>query len=145
MFTLQYAKDPIFSSAEGTSIILTVKWEEFTEEMPFTATSHEWDTPHGKDVFVRAVAGEFGEVAPYVPPVPVPPTAEKNKQTAISKLQATDWAATVDIANSEYSNPYLTNQDAFLTYRNQIREYAVNPIAGDISWPSEPTAIWSNA
>jgi hypothetical protein len=68
MYTLEYAKNPIWNDDTGREIVLIVKWEEFTEEMPFTATSHEWDTPHGKDVFVRAVAGEFGEVAPYVPP-----------------------------------------------------------------------------
>lgn len=145
MFTLQYAKNPAWNNESGHEIFVIVKWEEFSEEMPFTASDYEWDTPHGKDVFIRAVAGEFGEIAPYVPPVPVPPTAEQNKQTAISKLQVTDWAATVDIANSEYSNPYLTNQDAFLAYRSQVREYAVNPVAGFVNWPAEPTAIWSNA
>ena len=34
MFTLEYAKDPIWNNAEGTAIVLTVKWEEFNEEMP---------------------------------------------------------------------------------------------------------------
>lgn len=145
MFTLQYAKNPVWNNDTGHAIELIVKWEEFSEEMPFTATDYAWDTLHGKDVFFRAVAGEFGEIAPYVPPVPVPPTAEQNKQTAISKLQATDWSATVDIANPQYSNPYLANQDAFLAYRSQIREYAVNPVAGFIDWPIEPVAIWANA
>jgi hypothetical protein len=74
---------------------------------------------------------------------PSPPTAEQNKQTAIGKLQSTDWSATVDIANSNYSNPYLTNQNAFLAYRSEIRQVAVNPIAGNIDWAIEPDAIWS--
>jgi hypothetical protein len=65
MFTLQYAKDPIWNNAEGTSILLTVKWEEFNEEMPFGATSYDPE-PWGVDLFNRAVAGEFGEVAPFV-------------------------------------------------------------------------------
>lgn len=144
MFTLQYAKDPKWNNDSGHEIFVIVKWEEFAEEMPFTATNYEWDTPHGKDVFIRAVAGEFGEIAPYVPFTPPPPTAEQNKQTAISKLQATDWAATIDIANPQYSNPYLTNQDAFLAYRSQVREYAVNPVPGNIVWPVEPNAEWTS-
>lgn len=74
---------------------------------------------------------------------PSPPTAEMNKSTAMAKLQSTDWAATVDIANPVYSNPYLKNQNEFLSYRSTIRQIAVNPIAGDIDWAIEPVAIWS--
>ncbi len=65
MFTLQYAKDPIWNNAEGTAIVLTIKWEEFVEEMPFGATSFDPE-PWGVDLFNRAKAGEFGEVAPFV-------------------------------------------------------------------------------
>ena len=68
MFTLEYAKDPIQNNAQGTAILLTVKWEEFKEEMPFGATSYDSE-PHGVDLYTRAVAGEFGEVAPYVAPI----------------------------------------------------------------------------
>lgn len=142
MFTLEYAKNPAWNNQSGHEIVLIVKWEELPEELPFTATDYEWDTEQGKNVFIRAVAGEFGEIAPYVPLVQ---TAEQNKQTAISKLQATDWAATVDIADPAVSNPYLMNQADFLAYRNQVREYAVNPVAGNINWPAEPKAVWSNA
>jgi len=71
MFTLQYAKDPIWNDAEGNNILLTVKWEEFVEEMPFGACSFDPE-PWGVDLFNRAKAGEFGEVSPFVvftPPV----------------------------------------------------------------------------
>ena len=68
MFTLQYAKDPIYNNEERTSILLTVKWEEFQEEMPFGATSYDPE-PYGVDLFNRAVAGEFGTVAPFVKPI----------------------------------------------------------------------------
>jgi hypothetical protein len=80
MFTLEYAKNPIWNDAEGASIVLIVKWEEFTEEMPFAAMPSDPE-PHGVDLFNRAVAGEFGEVAPYVAPIqpvvtPEPPVSE---------------------------------------------------------------------
>jgi hypothetical protein len=68
MFTLQYAKDPIYNSEDGQQILLTVKWEEFNEEMPFGATSFDPE-PHGVNLFNRAVAGEFGVVAPFVAPI----------------------------------------------------------------------------
>lgn len=69
---------------------------------------------------------------------------KSNKEQAEGLLQATDWAATVDIANPQYSNPYLMNQDAFLAYRSDVRKIAVNPpIIVDV-WPTKPEEIWSN-
>ena len=41
--------------------------------MPFGACSYDSE-PHGRDLFNRAKAGEFGEVAPCV--VPIQPTID---------------------------------------------------------------------
>jgi len=71
MFTLEYAKNPVYNNEEGTAIFLIVKWEEFNEEMPFSAWYYDVE-PWGVDLYNRAKAGEFGEVAPYV--VPIEPT-----------------------------------------------------------------------
>jgi len=65
MFTLEYAKNPVYGNSEGTSILLTVKWQELNEDMPFAATSYD-TMAHGVDLYNRAKAGEFGEVSPYV-------------------------------------------------------------------------------
>jgi hypothetical protein len=67
MFTLQYAKNPIWNDDSGQSIQLTVKWEEFNEEHTFAATSYD-SMPYGVDLYNRAKAGEFGEISPYVAP-----------------------------------------------------------------------------
>lgn len=67
MFTLQYAKDPVFISESGDAINLTVKWEEFGEEHPFTATSYD-SMEHGRNLHALALAGHFGVVGDYVPP-----------------------------------------------------------------------------
>jgi hypothetical protein len=71
MFTLKYAKDPIWNSDDGQQIHLTVRFEEINEDLPFNATSFDPE-PHGVDLYNRAKAGEFGEIAPYV----APPTLE---------------------------------------------------------------------
>lgn len=83
------------------------------------------------------------------PPPPPPPTPEEiqaqNKAAATSLLQATDWTATVDIANPQYSNPYLMNQDEFLAYRSAVRAIAVNPPTTLVTvWPTVPTEQWSS-
>ena len=80
----------------------------------------------------------------FLPPVVPVPTAEENKQTAVSLLQATDWTTIADVGNPQMSNPYLSNQAEFIQWRNAIRQYAVYPVPGNIDWPTQPTEQWSN-
>ena len=68
----------------------------------------------------------------------------QNKTTAVSLLSATDWTCTIDIADIQYSNPYLTNQADFLTYRSAVRAIAVNPPTTPAVFPTEPTEQWSS-
>jgi hypothetical protein len=140
MLTLEYAKDPVYGDETGNNIQLIVKWEEFPEEMPFGATTYDPEA-YGRDLHERAKLGEFGVVALYVVPIP---TAEQNKATAVNLLNQTDWTSIADVGNSAVSNPYLMNQSAFLAYRSQLREIAVNPTAGFITFPTKPQEQWSS-
>jgi hypothetical protein len=77
------------------------------------------------------------------PVPPSPPTAKQNKSTAVSKLSATDWTTIPDVADPAKSNPYLSNAQDFVTYRNAVRQYAVYPVAGNINWPVVPQEVWT--
>lgn len=77
------------------------------------------------------------------PVPPTPPTAEQNKSTAVSKLQATDWTTIPDVGDPTKSNPYLSNVQDFVVYRNAVRQYAINPVAGDINWSTLPQEVWT--
>ena len=70
-----------------------------------------------------------------VPVWPLPPTDDQLKaqckQTASSLLYETDWTTIPDVANPA-NNPYLTNQAAFISWRSQVRQIAVTPIAGNL-------------
>lgn len=79
------------------------------------------------------------QFVPYVAPAP---TADENKATATSLLSATDWATIADVGNPQMSNPYLANQADFINYRNQVRQYAVYPESGNITWPTLPVENW---
>ena len=128
------------SALIDTSSTLVVQVEPLGQTFEVDS-AHEWvdcpdDITAGNFTYAN---GQFTAI-PVSPPVP--PTADQNKQTATNLLQATDWTATVDISNPQYSNPYLANQDAFFSYRSQVRQYAVNPVAGFIQWPTKPTEVW---
>ena len=77
-------------------------------------------------------------------PDPAPPTAEENKANAVTRLQATDWTTIPDVSDPTKSNPYLSNAQDFVVYRNAIRQYAVYPVEGYIAWDEIPTEIWTN-
>ena len=68
--------------------------------------------------------------------------ATQNQATASQLLYATDWTTIPDVTNPA-NNPYLTNQDEFLIYRNAIRKIAVNP-TWDAIFPEQPIATWGN-
>lgn len=75
-------------------------------------------------------------------PVPYVRTAADNQAIASSLLYETDWTTIPDVTDPAKSNPYLSNSSDFITYRNQVRQIAINPIAGDITFPTKPSPIW---
>jgi len=59
---------PAWANAENTIIDAIVSFDALGE-IPFSASQND-NEEHSKEIFARCVAGEFGEVAPYVAPVP---------------------------------------------------------------------------
>lgn len=57
------ATSPQWANADQTAITLTVDFEG-VGELPFTATPNDSES-HGRDLFARASAGDFGPVAAY--------------------------------------------------------------------------------
>ena len=65
------------------------------------------------------------------------------KKQASQLLYETDWTSIPDVGNPSTSNPYLLNQGAFIAYRSQVRQLAVNPVANPV-WPTKPQEQWSS-
>ncbi len=59
--------NPKFSSLDNLSIDCEVFFEHLGETVPFTACKNDTE-PHGREIFTRCVAGEFGFVGAYAPP-----------------------------------------------------------------------------
>jgi hypothetical protein len=137
---LEYAKDPCWANAEQTLIDLIIKWAEYPGELPFTASPSDPEE-YGRQIYAAAAEGQFGAVGAYVAPIA---TAAQNKSNAEQCLQATDWVNEPDVYDPA-RNPHLMNRDAFLDYRSRCRNIAVYPVAGNLNWPTEPAAVWSQA
>lgn len=67
MPTLEKAENPVYMTADENFIHLKVKFTEFAETIDFVAAYND-PMEYGVDLFNRAAAGEFGEIAPYQPP-----------------------------------------------------------------------------
>lgn len=89
-----------------------------------------------------AINAQNAWIAANAPKPPKPITSEQNKEIAINLLAQTDWSAIPDVSDSTKSNPYLSNSNEFIAYRNLIRAIAINPPDGSINWPIKPNAIW---
>ena len=110
---------------------------------PADNTVYGYDPITQQDLIDQAIANGWENVTGNWP---LPPTEDELKEsckgTASFLLQQTDWTTIPDIALPE-NNPYLTNQQEFIAYRNVIRNYAVNPVADPV-WPTQPTEQWSS-
>lgn len=127
------------SSCAIPSNIRVLQWQEKSGWLEF------WDQDN-QDItelpsWVNCCLTKWTEANTPVPPSP--PTAEQNKQTAVSTLKKTDWTTIPDVSDPTKSNPYLANVNDFVTYRNAVRQYAINPVAGDITWPTLPQEVWN--
>jgi hypothetical protein len=61
----------IYSKEDGSAIDCVVVFEELADKfpggLPFTATPDDAEQ-HGKDIYAKAIAGEYGDIAAWVPP-----------------------------------------------------------------------------
>jgi len=78
---LEYAKNPRWVNAKHTMIDLEIKWDSINMELPFTASPTDCEA-HGRAIFEAAVAGQFGDVAEYVPP----PIESERSQIPVTEL-----------------------------------------------------------
>lgn len=133
-------KNPRFTNADKSLIDVDILHPVFGW-IPFTANPDDAED-YGRQIYAEAVAGDFGPITDYVPPPPHINTAKENEAEAKRRLAATDWVNQPDVYDPS-NTPHLTNRDAFLAYRSQVRAIAVNPVDGNLDWPTEPTAAWS--
>jgi len=90
----------------------------------------------------QAIENGWIDVTSSWPPPPAPATEEQNKAMAMQLLADTDWVNQPDVRNVA-NDPHLTNGEAFDTYRLAVRQIAVYPVAGDLTWPTKPSEIWA--
>jgi hypothetical protein len=118
-----------------------LQWQDNAGWIEYTSPSIENQPITELPTWANCCMAKWTEANTPVPPPP--PTAEENKFTAVNKLQATDWTTIPDVSDPAKSNPYLSNAQDFVVYRNAVRQYAINPVSGNINWPAVPQEVWT--
>lgn len=65
------AHSPIWGDADRTTINLMVAVDCLPEQVSFTAAPYDLEV-HGRELYERAVNGEFGKISEYVVPIKTP-------------------------------------------------------------------------
>jgi hypothetical protein len=75
MFTIEYVKDLKWVNAEHTMFDCIAKYAEFNEEHPASINATD-PYAHIHEIWTKGIAGEYGVIAEYVPPVVPTPQPE---------------------------------------------------------------------
>jgi len=76
MFTIQSIKKLQWNNPEHTSFSCLVKYAEFEEEHPSAINAID-NYAHIKEIWTKGIAGEYGIIAEYEPPVVNPLSQEQ--------------------------------------------------------------------
>ncbi|WP_261804191.1 tail fiber assembly protein [Serratia marcescens] len=138
-------RDARYSSADNSTIdciigVHLAAGSESVTEIPFTASPEDTEE-HGRQLYADLVAGEFGVVAPYLPPeIPL----EQLRERALSKrsrlladadavIRPLERAVKLGIATEEEK----ARLDAWERYSVLLSRVDTDK-APDIAWPTYP-------
>ena len=96
------AKNPIYANSKKTKINLIVDFEH-CGEVPFTADATDSEL-HGREIFKKAEAGDFGVVAEFQIDSELPMYLLRRQRDML--LTGTDWQATSDRTMSQEQTDY---------------------------------------
>jgi hypothetical protein len=131
---LIYANNPKWVDEAHTSINLTVRFEEIDEDLPFHATPYDVEE-HGRDIFTKAIAGEFGVIAEWTPPTTeqLATNARGHRDNLLSELDSIvgnplRWAS----FSTEQQTSWANYRQALLDVPQQ------DDFPNIITWPTKP-------
>lgn len=79
-------RNPHWANEDGTAINCLVRTNTLHQEVPFTATPYDSEA-HGREIFARCLAGEFGEIAPMEPKPPQQPLSQLELPAEYHRLE----------------------------------------------------------
>lgn len=125
-------RDLQFASTGSNIVNMFVKFNHLPEEVPFSAYEHDTE-PHGRELWQRAIQGDFGHIAEYVPPPPLTyeQMAEQVRYERDTKLKETDWTQLPDVP--------IATKEMWQPYRQALRDITLQEgFPYNVIWPTPP-------
>lgn len=117
--------------ADGT-ITLLIKFSHLPDPIQFTASPDDAEA-HGRDIYARALAGEFGEVAEYSPPTAYEvATRESPRRLAVEQKYATEQASHAWMLGDTVTS------DAWKAYYQELGALPKMKSWPLVHWPERP-------
>lgn len=146
------AKDPRWADTEHNAIDLIAKFSNISEEVPYTARPNDVEQM-GRDIYNRALAGDFGSVAEYIPP---PPPSFEFIESQVRYVRNEKLRIEVDpiVSNPlRWEGMTEEQQNAWKNYRLELLAITTNPSfpwyeqvvehgIDAVPWPTRPA--WPN-
>ena len=136
MYTVESITDIVYRTEDRQHINCKVKFAEFNEVHPFTASGTDPED-HGVSIYNEIISGKYGPIGDYVPP-PTPTTEQLWNRVRVRRdalLTQSDILVLPDRWNS-YTEQ---KQNALSTYRQALRDITTQSDPKNITWPVLPT------
>jgi hypothetical protein len=122
-------KKPKWANQEKTLIDLTIKVEGMDGEFPFTANPDDV-LEHGRVLFEKCVAGDFGKISDYTPPSDEQ-LDYSHKVRRSELLIQSDWTQLPDVPQ--------TVKTKWAEYRQALRDITEQDgYPQTVLWPEQP-------
>lgn len=133
MTTYSNVKNLKWMNSNNTLLDCTVKFDFLDQEIPYS-TSANTDTDYGREIFEKAIKGDFGNIEPYARDINKEWENVRFKRDNL--LKNSDYTQLPDVQNS------MTNQKKteWVNYRQQLRDITTafsDP--ANVVWPTIPT------
>jgi len=137
MYTVESITDIVYRTEDKKHINCKVKFAEFDEVHPFTASVTDPEE-HGVNIYNDIISGKYGPIADYVPPPP--PTTEQLWNRVRDRRDALLTQSDILVLPDRWATYTTEKQTAVSTYRQALRdlpETQTDP--ANITWPVPPT------
>lgn len=131
--TYTVVKNLKWANSNNTLLSCTVKFDFLDEEVPYSTTADS-DTDYGREIFEKAVNGDFGPISAYNRNINSEWNVVRFKRDNF--LKDSDYTQLPDVQ----STMSTSKKTEWLNYRQQLRDITSTfSDPADVIWPTIPT------
>lgn len=138
MMVYTAVKNPVFADAQQKLINCLVKFEQFPDFVPFTASLTDTEE-HSQQIYTECLLEKYGVVGAYV----YDPTADIAEAADEKQLRLSRATAVTELWRTQLALGIINDVDreqltAWMIYAQKLQAMNVTENYADIHWPLEP-------